>query len=43
MTDVSIEKWKQANQVYAELLDLTVSDALQQLSQMHELLSLIHI
>lgn len=37
MTDVSIEKWKQANQVYAELLDLTVSDALQQLSQMHEL------
>ena len=34
---MNIEKWKQANQVYAELLDLTVSDALQQLSQMQEL------
>lgn len=37
MTDVKIELWKQANLIYAELMDLTVSDALSQLSQMKEL------
>ena len=37
MNEVNIEMWKQANQVYAELMDLTVSDALHQLSQMESL------
>lgn len=33
MTEISLEQWKQAHQIYAELMDLTVSDALQQLQQ----------
>ena len=37
MSEVNIELWKQANQVYQELMELTVSDALLQLSQMTDL------
>ncbi len=37
MTEVNIELWKRANKVYAQLMDLTVSDALAQLSQMDSL------
>jgi len=37
MTEITIEQWKQANLVYSELMDLTVSDALNQLSQMNDL------
>ncbi len=34
MNEVNIELWKQANEVYNKLMDLTVSDALSQLSEM---------
>ncbi len=34
MTEVNVEYWKQANQIYVELMNLTVSDALNRLSQM---------
>ncbi len=37
MTEINLELWKQANRVYAQLMDLTVSDALSQLSQMESL------
>ncbi|WP_223789908.1 serine/threonine-protein kinase [Marinicella meishanensis] len=33
MTEINLEQWKQAHQIYAKLMDLTVSDALQQLQQ----------
>ena len=33
MTEISLEQWKQAHELYAQLMDLTVSDALQQLQQ----------
>jgi len=37
MTEVNIEQWKRANQIYTQLMDLTVSEALSQLSQMDDL------
>lgn len=37
MSEMRVELWKQANTVYAKLMDLTVSDALLQLSQMNNL------
>ena len=37
MSDISIQVWKQANQIYTQLMDLTVSDALSELSQMEDL------
>lgn len=37
MTEVNLELWKNANAVYAKLMDLTVSDALNQLSAMDHL------
>ncbi|VAW46293.1 hypothetical protein MNBD_GAMMA02-1808, partial [hydrothermal vent metagenome] len=37
MTEVNVELWKQANAVYVKLMDLTVSDALNQLSGMDHL------
>ncbi len=37
MNEVNIALWKQANQVYTRLMDLTVSDALSQLNDMGEL------
>ncbi|TDR19613.1 serine/threonine-protein kinase [Marinicella litoralis] len=37
MNDMNIDQWKKANQIYALLMDLTVSDALTRLSEMDEL------
>ena len=35
--EINVEQWKLADKVYANLIDLTVSDALSQLNEMHEL------
>ena len=37
MNDASINQWKQANEVYKELLDLTVGEAISELHGMQDL------